>query len=124
MYKMKTHKKPLNFYFSEYETLIAQHIHMMKNESMPDLAAMTRESDLAFIQLKQNLNNFVENNDTSDDGLPILAEYKTRLTSIIAVSEELSGIIENYRNHIKTSLKKMQQGKTALHGYKTAIMNY
>ena len=97
----------------------------MKNEPMPDIARMTEDRDKAFEELKQNIDDFVGNAGSHEgtDSLPVLAEYETRLTSIMDVSEELSKAILKYRGNLKADLAKMQQGKAALRGYKAVNMN-
>lgn len=120
------YKQKLEFCLTEYENLQVQHIDIMRNESMPDLAAMTQKRDKAFISLKQNLDNFVRNAGPHKgiDSVPELAEYETRLTSIMDVSEELSRAIQEYKTRLKTNLAKIQHGKAAMRGYKAANMNY
>ena len=111
---------------TEYENLQTQHIDIIKNESMPDLVAMTRERDKVFIRLKQNLDSFVKNTGSHEGTgrLPALAEYDNRIASIMDVSQELSKAIQEYKNQLSTGLARMQQGKAAMQGYKTANMNY
>lgn len=121
---MKQVKQALDLCFNEYETLQAQHIHIMKNESMPDLVTMTQKRDAAFVHLKKKLNDFVANKDTIENNLSVMAEYETRLSELMRVSQELSTLIEDYRGQLMASLKKMQKGKVAMQGYKTANMNY
>jgi len=121
---MKQVKQELDLCFNEYETLQAQHIHVMQNESMPDLVTMTQTRDAAFNRLKKKLNDFVANKDAMEDNLSVMAEYETRLSALMAVSQELSALIEDYRGQLMTSLKKMQKGKVAMQGYKAANMNY
>ncbi|MDA3791464.1 MAG: hypothetical protein PF503_23580 [Desulfobacula sp.] len=124
--EIERYKQKLELCFIEYETLQVQHIHTMKTKSMPDLAAMTEERDKAFISLKQNLDTFVGNIGTPDgaDPLPELTEYQTRLSSIMEASEELSSAIQEYKDELKINLIKIQQGKTAMRGYKAANMHY
>jgi len=123
---LEHYKQKLELCLTEYENLQVQHIDIMKNESMPDLAAMTQKRDKVFIRLKQNLDDFVKNSGSHKgiDSLPELAEYETRLTSIMEVSEELSRAIQEYKTKLKTDLAKIQQGKAAMRGYKAANINY
>jgi len=123
--ELEINKQSLERCLSEYENLQALHIDIMQKESMPDLAAMTLERDKAFIKLKQNLDSFVKKAGSEGAGsLPDLAEYETRLTSIMDVSQELSRVTQEYKDKLTAGLAKIQQGKAAMQGYKTASMNY
>jgi len=124
--ELERYRQKLELCFTEYENLQVQHIDIMKNESMPDLAAMTQKRDKVFIRLKENLDNFVKNAGVQKgiERVPELAEYETRLTSIMAVSEELSIAIQEYKNKLMTNLAKIKQGKAAMQGYKAANINY
>jgi glutamate synthase domain-containing protein 3 len=125
--KMKTelNKQNLELCFTEYENLQELHLNVLKTEPMPDIARMTEDRDIVFNRLKQNINAFVENagSNGGKDNLPALADFETRLTSIMAVSEELSEAIMKYRENIKIDLAKMQQGKAAMRGYKAVNLN-
>ena len=124
--ELEHYKQKLELYFTEYENLQAQHIDIMKNESMPDLVAMTQKREKVFIRLKENLDNFVQNvgSQKGIDRVPELAKYETRIASIVDVSEELSRAIQEYKARLKIDLTKIQQGKAAMRGYKAANMNY
>ena len=117
---IEQYKQKLELCFTEYENLQKLHLEVMENEPMPDIARMTKDRDNAFDRLKQNINNFVGNagSQGGTNSLPVLAEYETRLTSIMDVSEELSKSILKYRDNLKTDLAKMQQGRAAMRGYK------
>ena len=119
------YKQKLELCFTEYEELQELHLDVMRNEPMPDIARMNEDRDIAFNRLKQNINNFVGNAGSNGgiDSLPVLAEYETRLTAIMDVSEELSKEILKYRESLKKNLAKMQQSKAALRGYKAVNMN-
>ncbi len=120
------YKQKLELCFTEYEDLQIQHIDIMKNESMPDIAAMTQKRDDVFIRLKHNLDSFVKHAGShgKTDSLSDLAEYETRLASIMDVSKELSKVTMEYKERLTAGLAKIQQGKAAMQGYKTANMNY
>ncbi|MCK5312102.1 MAG: hypothetical protein KAJ62_08330 [Desulfobacteraceae bacterium] len=122
---IERYKQKLELCFTEYEELQILHLNVMKNEPMPDIARMTEDRDRAFEELKQNINYFVENAGSHGgiNSLPALAEYETRLTSIMDVSEELSKAILKYRENLKTDLAKLQQGKAAMRGYKAVNIN-
>ena len=120
--ELEINKQALESCLTEYENLQTQHIDIIKNDSMPDLVAMTRERDKVFIRLKQNLDSFVNAGSHEEAGsLPAL---ETRIASIMDVSQELSKAIQEYKNQLSTGLARMQQGKAAMQGYKTANMNY
>ncbi|MCP3898940.1 MAG: hypothetical protein GY707_04300 [Desulfobacteraceae bacterium] len=123
--KIEQYKQKLELCFTEYEKLQLLHLDVMKNEPMPDVARMAQDRDKAFEELKQNINGFVGNAGShgGTDNLPVLAEYETRLTSIMDVSEELSKATLRYREHLKSDLAKMQQNKAAMKGYKAVNMN-
>jgi len=120
------YKQELELCFIEFENLQVQHIDIMKNESMPDIAAMTQKRDDAFIRLKNNLDRFVKNAGSHDkaDSLSDLRKYEIRLASIMDVSQELSKVTLEYKDKLTAGLAKIQQGKAAMQGYKTANMNY
>ena len=122
---IERYKQKLELCFTEYEKLQNLHLDVMKNEPMPDIARMTEDRDKAFDELKLNINNFVGNAGSNGgaDNLPVLAEFETRLTSIMDVSEELSKAILKYRENLKTDLAKLQQGKAAMRGYKAVNIN-
>ena len=123
--EIEQYKQKLELCFTEYENLQMLHLDVMKNEPMPDVARMTEDRDSAFARLKQNLDDFVGNAGSHEgaSSLPVLAEYETRLTSIMDVSEKLSKAIQGYMENLKTNLAKMQQSKAALRGYKAVNMN-
>lgn len=118
-------KRILEHSFSEYENLQNLHLEVMGNESMPDIARMTEDRDTSFNKLKQNINEFVgvAGSNGGKDSLPVLAEFETRLKSIMDVSEKLSDAILRYRENVKVDLTKMKQGKAAMRGYKAANLN-
>lgn len=111
---------------TEYENLQIQHIDIMKNEPMPDIAAMTQKRDDAFIRLKNNLDSFVKNTDSRDgaENLSGLKKYEIRLASIMDMSHELSRVTQEYKDRLTAGLTKIKQGKAAMQGYKTVNMNY
>ena len=120
------YEQELELSFIEYENLQAEHIDIMKNEPLPDIAAMTQKRDDSFIKLKHNLDRFVKNAGSHGgaDSLSDLTAYETRLASIMDVSQELSKVILEYKDKLTEGLAKLQQGKAAMQGYKTANMNY
>lgn len=123
--EIEQYKQKLELCFTKYEELQKLHLDVMKNEPMPDIARMTEDRDIAFDRLKQNINDFVGNAGShgGTNSLPVLAEYETRLTSIMDVSEELSKATLEYRENLKANLAKMQQSKAALRGYKAVNMH-
>jgi chromosome segregation ATPase len=123
--EIEQYKQNLEICFTEYENLQSLHLDVMKTEPMPDIARMTEERDSAFDRLKQIIDSFVGNaaSHGGSDNRTVLAEYETRLTSIMNVSEELSKAILEYRENLKTSLAQMKQSKAAMQGYKAVNMN-
>ncbi len=124
--KQTINKQVLEHCLSEYENLQAKHIDIIQKEPMPDLAAMTQERDKAFIRLKQNLDRFVKTTGSNEraGSIPDLAEYETKIASIMDASHQLSRVIQEYKDKLTAELAKIQHNKAAMHGYKTANMNY
>ncbi len=124
--ELETNKQILERCLTEYENLHIQHIAIMKNEPMPDLAAMSQKRDDIFIRLKQNLDSFVKNAGSHDgaESLSGLKKYEIRIASIMDMSQELSKVTQEYKDQLTAGLTKIKQGKAAMQGYKTANINY
>ena len=118
-------KQLLERSFTEYENLQNLHLEVMKNEPRPDIARMTEDRDVSFNRLKQNINEFVgvAGSNGGKESLPVLAEFETRLKSIMDVSEELSKAILEYQKGLKKDIAKIKQSKAAMKGYKPANVN-
>jgi len=122
---LSQHKNNIENFFKIYENIQTEHLLILKGEEMPDLGAMTRKREAAFLDLKESLDNLVENAGSigGTKSIPVLSEFEKRLNTIMALDGQIATEIQRHRAELKKHLNHMKRGKAAMKGYNPAGLN-
>ena len=103
-----------------YESIQSRHLQSIRTEAVPDLARMTQERDKAFQVLKNHLDSVMQatGSGMEDDNINELNRYKNWISTILELDEKIAVEIKKYKDTLKSSINTIQQGKTAMNGYR------
>ncbi|HCY85163.1 MAG TPA: hypothetical protein DHV36_08520 [Desulfobacteraceae bacterium] len=119
--ELSDHIEKIEEQFWAYETLQNNHLALMREDRLSDVAALVKERKDASANLQKALNAFVENaGSLGGRSIELLSTYENRLNDIMALDEQIASEIEKHRGWLKKELSQMKHGKKAIQGYQSA----
>lgn len=110
---------------TDFEKLQHEHLSVLENNSIPDLAQMTRDRSSRFSEIKSQIDRFIENAGRDGiENIDVLTGFEKQIQIIMELDRQISDKIEQHRSVLSDNLKKMKAGKTAMKGYSNSNTLY
>jgi predicted nucleic acid-binding Zn-ribbon protein len=105
-----------------YQKVQAKHLNALDTEAMPDLSRQNFERSLAFSDMKNNLDLFLNRLNPAEPGLKEFAAiYRDRLAQVMDHDQALKNKIIEHRDRLKQTMAKVNREKTAVQGYSKSV---
>ncbi|PIE70187.1 MAG: hypothetical protein CSA22_08965 [Deltaproteobacteria bacterium] len=110
----------------QYTAMQHTHLTELQNNVMPDVGRMNFERSGQFKAMKTVLNALLKqiHEERTEIEIPFLEAVVRRLAEIKEQDNRITEIMTEHRDSIARHMKKLQRGRTAMHGYGQSISAY